>query len=148
MKVVLYCYKRYGESLILQLNKNFNFLPNFLQHIEQIKNCMSDTSTPEEALSTLFWGQLQFSNSEVILANMQSICDHLNDQVEFTDEYFNLDNRLYFMEIFNYFRYKNEYHSDMSGNNLQDSSIIPAMVHSMIDFIDRKKKGLPWPPRQ
>jgi hypothetical protein len=145
-KVVLYCYKMHGDILILQLNKNWTFLPGFSEHIQQIKNCMSDTSTPEEALSTLFWGHLQFG-SEVISANMQSICDHLNDQHQFSDEHFNLADRFNFKKIFDYLRH-NEYYNDMSGANLEESSMIQVMVMNMNEFINRKIKSLPWPPKQ
>ena len=138
--VVLNLYKQHGEMMINQFNKiGIIHLPNAQQHIKNIRNCMSDMATPQDAISTLFWGQLQLED-QIINANIESIYHHLNQNQVFEEENFELTQSNYLMviKIISYLRETNEMYNDMSGLGLEECSLIQLIYRDMYNSIKKK----------
>lgn len=138
--VVLDLYKQHGETMINQFNKiGIIHLPNAEQHIKNIRNCMSDMATPQDALSTLFWDQLQFED-QIINANIESIYNHLNQNQIFVEENFQLiqSNYLTVIKIISYLRETNQMYNDMRGSGLEEYSLIQLIYRDMYNSIKIK----------
>jgi hypothetical protein len=138
--VVLDLYKQHGETMINQFNKiGIIHLPNAEQHIKNIRNCMSDMATPQDALSTLFWNQLQFED-QIINANIESIYNHLNQNQIFVEENFQLiqSNYLTVIKIISYLRETNQMYNDMRGSGLEECSLIQLIYRDMYNSIKIK----------